>query len=411
MRLRDIMQLPEFSGFRLLAGEGGLEAEVTATEIIDFEFAEGIEFSREEMFYGRSIGLSSLMFAREAPQMLLPAVEKLYQMGVCCLAYKPIFFRVLPDEVLTFAEEHDFPVYEITDDAFFEDIVLAVKKAVGQDMTESEIQAALEKILAKDLSAADSQRLQQRIAPQLKRYIQVACFCALEPEDGSTGADAGTGVEAAALFDREHFVKYGRRLALNSRYSDRAALCRFRQGGFVLLSREEKEAGDLDVLLTDVCIAAGIPQKEIQVGMSRVLRLDSGFDTAVREAFWAMRVARIEKVPCKRFVDMGIYRLLAPEMSSRTLVSNVESFLAPLLEGEHGEEDRALLMETAVAYVRAYGNLNEAAEQLYCHKNTVRYRLRRIHEILAPTLSEEDFRECLNLAVLVLTLSRDSWEG
>ena len=85
--------------------------------------------------------------------------------------------------------------------------------------------------------------------------------------------------------------------------------------------------------------------------------------------------------------------------------------MAPLLEGEHGEEDRALLMETAVAYVRAYGNLNEAAEQLYCHKNTVRYRLRRIHEILAPTLSEEDFRECLNLAVLVLTLSRDSWEG
>ena len=72
MRLRDIMQLPEFSGFRLLAGEGGLEAEVTATEIIDFEFAEGIEFSREEMFYGRSIGLSSLMFARESPQMLLP---------------------------------------------------------------------------------------------------------------------------------------------------------------------------------------------------------------------------------------------------------------------------------------------------------------------------------------------------
>ena len=113
----------------------------------------------------------------------------------------------------------------------------------------------------------------------------------------------------------------------------------------------------------------------------------------------------------KRFADMGIYRLLAPEMSSRTLVSNVESFLAPLLEGEHGEEDRALLMETAVAYVRAYGNLNEAAERLYCHKNTVRYRLRRIHEILAPTVSEEDFLECLNLAVLVLTLSRDSWEG
>ena len=36
----------------LIAGKGGLDREVNACEIIDFEFADGIEFSREEMFYG-----------------------------------------------------------------------------------------------------------------------------------------------------------------------------------------------------------------------------------------------------------------------------------------------------------------------------------------------------------------------
>ena len=70
MKLRDVMKLPEMSGFRLITGEGGLDKEVNATEIIDFEFADGIEFTREEMFYGNSIGLTSLLFARYDASMI-----------------------------------------------------------------------------------------------------------------------------------------------------------------------------------------------------------------------------------------------------------------------------------------------------------------------------------------------------
>lgn len=129
MKLRDVMKLSELSGFRLIAGEGGLDREVNACEIIDFEFADGIEFSREEMFYGNSIGLTSLMFARYDTSMILDAVKQLDSMGVACLSYKPIFFKELPEEVLAYSETNNFPIYEITDDAFFEDIVLAVKRS------------------------------------------------------------------------------------------------------------------------------------------------------------------------------------------------------------------------------------------------------------------------------------------
>ena len=49
-------------------------------------------------------------------------------------------------------------------------------------------------------------------------------------------------------------------------------------------------------------------------------------------------------------------------------------------------------------------DLNEAAEKLFCHKNTVRYRVRKIHDLLGGSLDEENFRESLALSVRVLLL-------
>ncbi|MBP3758734.1 MAG: PucR family transcriptional regulator [Firmicutes bacterium] len=385
MKLEDIIKLPELSGFKLISGGGGLTKDVDSTEIIDFEFFPGIEFSREELFYGHSLGISSLMFAKDDPDLLLDSIIRLDEMGVACLGYKPIFYKELPEEVIRYSEEHAFPIFEITDDAFFEDIVLAIKKEAGRDMTQTEIEESIVKLLDNDLSENEIKRLANRIAPNLKEYIKVMCFTL---EDWET-------------IDREIFVKYIRRLSLNDRLNDRAAIVRFGRGGFIFLSREGERESDMKALLKDVIIASGLPEDKAVWGASSVLRRSSGFDQAIREAFWAQRVAAIEGEPSKEYRDLGIYRFLAPEMGSPTLVRNCEEFLRPLM-GE--TEDQKTLLDTAAEYVSCGYDLNLAAEKLYCHKNTVRYRIRRIHEMTAQGLPEEDFRESLTLAVRVLIL-------
>ena len=386
MKLRDIMKLPELSGFKLISGSGGLDKYVDATEIIDFEFADGIEFTREEMFYGHSVGITSLMFARQKPELILDAVKQLDGMGVTCLCYKPIFFKELPEEVIEYSEEHDFPIFEITDDAFFEDIVLAIKKEVGQDMTESEIEGALEALIVDELSDKDVERLRNRILPAMRKNVEVMCFAPVNGHEEE--------------FDREHLIRYSRRIALNSRFGDRVSLVRFRQGGFLVLSRDEGSAGDMDVLMKDVIIVADLPEEKALWGKSRVLRRETGFAQAVKEAYWALRVCQIEGAHARGYDEIGIYRLIAPEMESKTLVANAHDYLKPIMEAD---EDGSL-METAVSYVLSGCDLNRTSEKLYCHKNTVRYRIKKIHDMIEPGSSEESFRESLNLAVRVLLL-------
>lgn len=52
------------------------------------------------------------------------------------------------------------------------------------------------------------------------------------------------------------------------------------------------------------------------------------------------------------------------------------------------QEDRTTLLETLSAYFDHEGSAERAAEVLYCHPNTVRYRLRRLQELTGRSLSE-----------------------
>ena len=50
------------------------------------------------------------------------------------------------------------------------------------------------------------------------------------------------------------------------------------------------------------------------------------------------------------------------------------------------EDELALLLGTFDAWVRASGSATAAGAELYCHPNTVRYRLRRIEASTGRTL-------------------------
>ena len=167
------------------------------------------------------------------------------------------------------------------------------------------------------------------------------------------------------------------------------------------MTRNDTAGGDMNVLLKDAAIAAGLPLEDAVTGFSSVVARDA-FKTAVREAFWALHIGRIRGCRSQKFRNAGVYRLLAAQMSSGKLAESAKEFMKPLLSS--GDEDVRNLLLTAREYVTSGFDLNETAEKLFCHKNTVRYRIRRIHELLGETLDEENFRESLALSVRVLLL-------
>ena len=69
--LRDALDLEILKGFKVVAGKNGLSKTITSTEILDFEFVLEGQNYREKVFDGDSLVVSSLLFAKDDPSLIL----------------------------------------------------------------------------------------------------------------------------------------------------------------------------------------------------------------------------------------------------------------------------------------------------------------------------------------------------
>ena len=123
LTVRDLFDIPIFKNFKIVAGEGGLDREVIGTDILDFEFVKGVNMSRDNVLDKDSLVLTSLLFAKDDPSLILDAMKKMVALGIAAVSYKKALFNELPKEALDYANEHDFPVLEFGGDEFFEDVI------------------------------------------------------------------------------------------------------------------------------------------------------------------------------------------------------------------------------------------------------------------------------------------------
>ena len=128
---------------------------------------------RDKVFEGESIILTSLLFAKDNPDLITDAIKKLDSLNISCFAYKPVFIHKLPQEALDYADKHNFPILEFGGDEFFEDIIMAVNAEIGAGSDIAEIELKLESILDDELSDKDTARFARRLNPDFKRYIRV----------------------------------------------------------------------------------------------------------------------------------------------------------------------------------------------------------------------------------------------
>lgn len=108
---------------------------------------------------------------------------------------------------------------------------------------------------------------------------------------------------------------------------------------------------------------------------------------------------------------LGTYRLLAEVGEPSVIDRFVEEWIGALVayDSDHGAE----LVATLTAYLGCGGNYDATAAALFVHRNTLKYRLRRIREIANLNLKDPDTLFNLQLATRALAARRalDAPEG
>ena len=155
-------------------------------------------------------------------------------------------------------------------------------------------------------------------------------------------------------------------------------------------------------------LAGGPGRNGVRAAASRPTQI-----SALRRAFHEARCAleatsliegngSIPEVASHR--DLGAFTLLLALQDDDALRLYSDGLLEPIerTEGEYGGE----LLRSLEAFIENNGNWERAARQLYCHRHTLRYRMRKIEELTGRDLSRATDRIELWLALRARELVR-----
>jgi sugar diacid utilization regulator len=120
---------------------------------------------------------------------------------------------------------------------------------------------------------------------------------------------------------------------------------------------------------------------------------------SLKEAKLAVESGKCQglKNTISKYKDTGIYRLLFNVENKEVLENYCSDVLGPILENSNGKE--MLLTEILEMYLSENCNITSTAEKLFMHRNTLKYRIKKIEEVLNCDL--RNFEECLKVKVAI----------
>lgn len=133
-------------------------------------------------------------------------------------------------------------------------------------------------------------------------------------------------------------------------------------------------------------------RKRVEERLGAYVRLGAGGAVApaetgrgLREARYALEVCRLEGWGSAGFEDLGTYRLLLSMAEPDVLRAFADAMLAPLdaYDREHSGELQASLR----AFLQHNARWETAAAELFVHRHTLRYRMRKVEELTGRDLS------------------------
>jgi purine catabolism regulator len=98
-----------------------------------------------------------------------------------------------------------------------------------------------------------------------------------------------------------------------------------------------------------------------------------------RCALEAVRLSNGSAPDVASYKDLGAFQLLLSLQDDDALASYCQSVLGPVEgdEGEYGDE----LLRSLDVFIEQNGHWEKAAQALYCHRHTLRYRIKRVEQL------------------------------
>lgn len=362
MQVRELESIEALHSFQLLSGEGGLSNPMKDVVLLEYESLK----QKTPEYYQEDFIVSTLFYAKDDPTLLLPVVERLIDLGASGLAFKSVYYTALPDAVLELSRDRNFPIF-IFNDLYMEDVILSISDYIRQRHEFSQFEEPLCGILSENYSTGDIQQLCSRMNPGRQKYMCAVYIHASSPE--STWSVSMQNVLR---------MRAARSLAADYRFMQ------FRRGFFAIYNATQRPVPlAVAAQCRELLQSLGCLEEGLCFGVSNVHEHTEDFHCVIREAFDALVASMAFVQPQTAFSELGIYHMIFPMLRDKSARQSNYALMDRL--AEYDRVSSGILTSTLKTYARCGYDVQKAAEVMGQHSNTIRYRLKKIADLIGAS--------------------------
>lgn len=358
----DILALPAVHTWELLGGgSAGLQRKVWNVGIMDAAMGDD---AYADYRPGEFI-LTNLGFARDDPALADESLRAMVSRDLAALAVRNTHGLPITEAAVAASDASGTPLI-VYEGEYFEQIIFQGMKLLERDKVDSDIARLIDGLL------------QSRTAESIREVFYEAIKAS-----GSTVQCAvlrPTGGDEASLYAQiDALAAVATSIKKEWERVETANVFRYHDCAIVLVTYNRPPAA-FSIQTESEFMQLLRPHGRLVGGISEEFPLGEG-DLAVREAFAALEGAKPGREPLVRWAGMGVTAFRRAAQSDR-LISNTCDLYQQMLR-DYDERHDSGLLATARAFAEACGDVRAAADALFQHPNTVRYRLHKLKAVLS----------------------------
>ena len=387
---KDLFKLPSLSKMKIIAGNKGLH------KIIRWSYkAESIHLAK--WVHGGELLIVSKMVIHEKDFNLYNFLEEAISLNIsgALLLIGPNYIEQIPQSVIDLSNQKHFPLFLIPWDTPLVDIFEELGHAIASiNLINDKHKDLLFSIIFNTNLSLDYLKYQsQEVNFSFDGYLQFFEINFLLPQSENAiilnDVDKDTICQFIhTLFENEHIP------ILSSSYTKNI---------IAIINVNNTSLDTLNTLFPQILnyIKENYPNYIVNIGIGTRQKSLEKYKLSYEQASKCINLAikQKQKNMIYYYEQLGLYQLFY-DINNKTLLENfVHNILYSLMA--YDKKYNTNLIQTLEVYLNKNCNLNQTAETLFIHRNTIKYRLQRIEEITNTSLNDAFTRLNFFNAILI----------
>lgn len=398
MNCSEMMQISELKNILCLkAGKDGLNGEVRWIYFADCLQCVQREYQMEDYIHGGEFVILTNRKVTDDYEKLMNLIEQMREHHITALGINQ---GQISEQLVEYCEKNALPLFELPEEYPLIDLSQNIcKRLVLEENSENTAEQLFSSIL-------DAKHLNRESVLAQARYLNINLegrFCVAEFVFDKPNLQSKKNHNAEDMFVQEQKIRKIIRSEFRV-YNDKELLILPQTGSILVLVpvQEEKMSRMKETVFRILERAEKECKRSLCAGIGNSKEYLTEIRESRSEAATAARMASSYSAgrECGRkvffFKELGVYTLISHIDNQKVLDDYVDTHLGKLIQAD--ELHKGNLCETLEHYLNCNCNAKKTAEEMFVHRNTLNYRLKKISEILECNF--EELEDCLKLKLV-----------